>query len=81
VVLPGYADRDTLVIVTSYSGNTAESLEQYDEALRRGCRIAVVTSGVEAGRTGEKNSHPMDGNLPGNPAGASLGYLSEPFRS
>jgi glucose/mannose-6-phosphate isomerase len=75
VVLPGYADRDTLVIVTSYSGNTAESLEQYDDALRRGCRIAVITSGGRLAELAEKNSHPMVRLLPGNQPRASLGYL------
>ena len=43
--LPAYVGAKTLVICVSYSGNTAETLACYDDARRRGCMIAVVTSG------------------------------------
>lgn len=43
--LPASCGPDTLVIASSYSGNTAETLGCFDEAVRRGCRVAAVTSG------------------------------------
>jgi glucose/mannose-6-phosphate isomerase len=43
--LPEYCGPHTLVVACSYSGDTAETLECFDEALRRGCRILSVASG------------------------------------
>jgi glucose/mannose-6-phosphate isomerase len=43
--LPEFAGSETLVVVSSYSGNTAEALSAYAEGKRRGCRLAAVTSG------------------------------------
>jgi glucose/mannose-6-phosphate isomerase len=43
--LPAWAGKEALVIAVSYSGNTAETLTAYDEARRRGCAIAAVSSG------------------------------------
>ena len=45
IELPKWVDRDTLIIVISYSGNTKETLYLYDLALRRGCKIICITSG------------------------------------
>jgi glucose/mannose-6-phosphate isomerase len=54
--LPRYAGTHTLVMVSSYSGNTSETLSGFREALRRGCRVLAVTSGgtlaVEAAEAG-----------------------------
>src|SRR4030095_6509705 len=43
--LPPFADENTLVIASSYSGNTEETLSAYEEAKQRGCKIACVSSG------------------------------------
>ena len=75
VVLPGYADKDTLVIVASYSGNTAESLDQYEDAMRRGCRMAAVTSGGRLEELARKNSQTLIKVPAGNQPRASMGYL------
>jgi glucose/mannose-6-phosphate isomerase len=45
--LPAWCGPHSLVVVSSYSGNTAESLTLFAEAVARGCRIIVVTSGGE----------------------------------
>ncbi len=42
--LPNYADEKTLVICTSYSGNTEETVAIYKEAKSRGCPIICVSS-------------------------------------
>ena len=43
--LPASADRDTLVILSSYSGNTHEILEVLRETLAVRAKILIVTSG------------------------------------
>lgn len=43
--LPGYVGKDSLVIACSYSGNTEETLAAMEEALAKGARVAVITSG------------------------------------
>ena len=43
--LPRWVGPRTLAIVSSYSGNTAETMEMYRQARERGCSIAVLTSG------------------------------------
>ena len=77
--LPGYADEKTLVIITSYSGNTEETLNIIKQAKGRGCKIAVITSG------GKLRNILLSENYPGyifdpkyNPSNAprtSIGYL------
>ena len=43
--LPAFAGPDTLAVVSSYSGNTAETLSAFAGALERECRILAITSG------------------------------------
>jgi glucose/mannose-6-phosphate isomerase len=43
--LPAYVGSNSLVIASSYSGNTEETLMAVEEAHRRGAHIAAVTSG------------------------------------
>jgi glucose/mannose-6-phosphate isomerase len=43
--LPAFAGENTLVIVSSYSGNTEESLSAYEDAKKKNCRIVCVSSG------------------------------------
>jgi glucose/mannose-6-phosphate isomerase len=43
--LPGWAGPDTLVLCSSYSGDTEETLAAYDDAAARGAPRVVVTSG------------------------------------
>jgi glucose/mannose-6-phosphate isomerase len=49
-VLPEFCGKDTLVVASSYSGNTAETLACFEEATGRGCRVVAITSGGELGR-------------------------------
>ncbi len=43
--LPGFVNENTLVIVSSYSGNTEETLSALNEAIAKKAQIACVTSG------------------------------------
>lgn len=49
--LPGFVDKNSLVIVASYSGNTEEMLSSLEDALKRKAKIfAVTTNGKLGGR-------------------------------
>lgn len=43
--LPGYVDASTLVIASSYSGNTEETLECLTQAQKRSAQLAVLAAG------------------------------------
>ncbi|MGD9130900.1 MAG: bifunctional phosphoglucose/phosphomannose isomerase [Candidatus Bathyarchaeota archaeon] len=43
--LPAYVNKDTLVFVNSYSGNTEETLTAFLTAIRRKCIVTAITSG------------------------------------
>ena len=43
--IPGYVGRDSLVIVSSFSGNTEETLSGFDESKKRGAKILAITTG------------------------------------
>ncbi len=43
--LPKYASNDTLVILSSHSGNTEETVACFAEARQRGCQLAVIATG------------------------------------
>ena len=43
--LPNYVDKNTLVIASSYSGNTEESLSALDQAIRAGAQTVVLAAG------------------------------------
>ena len=56
--LPAFVDRNTIVVVSSYSGNTEETLSSYRQAIQRGARILCITTGGEVERLARKHSHP-----------------------
>jgi glucose/mannose-6-phosphate isomerase len=45
--LPHYVDGQTLVIASSYSGNTEETVSCLNDALTRGAQIAIIAAGGE----------------------------------
>jgi glucose/mannose-6-phosphate isomerase len=45
--LPDYVGPGTLVVCSSYSGGTAETLSCFDQSIARGARVVAVTSGGE----------------------------------
>jgi glucose/mannose-6-phosphate isomerase len=86
--LPSYADEKTLVIITSYSGNTEETLKVLEESVARGCKTLVITSGGKLGNVVHKDIVPgyvfdSQYNFAGTPrsgigyvVGSTLGILS-----
>ena len=45
MALPAWADKDTLFVACSYSGNTYETLELYSQAIDAGLDVVAVTGG------------------------------------
>ena len=43
--LPGFTDAKTLVIASSYSGNTEETLASFEQALKTGAKKLAITTG------------------------------------
>lgn len=53
--LPGYVSRETFVIISSFSGNTEETIECFKDAVRRKAKIIAVSSGGEVERMAKKS--------------------------
>ncbi len=54
--LPAWADGpETLVIVSSHSGNTEETLSAMDAALERGCSLLAITTGGKIAELAKEN--------------------------
>lgn len=75
-VLPEFAGPHTLVVVSSYSGNTAETLAAFYEAAERGCRILAVTAGGMLGAECAARGLAAVPLPPGFQPRAALGHLT-----
>ena len=74
-VLPNHAGPSTLVAICSYSGNTAETMASFNDALSRRCRVVVVTSGGAAQALAEANDIPVVAVPAGYQPRAAFGHL------
>ena len=66
--LPKSVDKNTLVIASSYSGNTEETLSAFHQALETPCKKLVITTGGKISEIAAQNGVPL----------FSFGYSSEP---
>jgi len=57
--LPQYASDRTLVVISSYSGNTEETLSCYDDAWKRGSLLLAMTTGGAIARRAEADGVPV----------------------
>lgn len=76
--LPGWVDSACVLVASSYSGDTEETLAAHSEAGRRGVPVWAVTSGGELGRRAEAAGQPLFHLPPGLPPRAALGYSLPP---
>ncbi len=58
-VLPPFVDENTLVIASSYSGNTEETLSAFEESLETPAKKLVLTTGGRLGDLAEKEGIPV----------------------
>lgn len=77
--LPKYANRNTLVLIVSYSGETEESLSIFLEAINRKCVVACITSGGVLSEFAEKLEVPSLRVPFGMAPRAALPYLFVPL--
>lgn len=63
--LPNYINETTLVIASSYSGNTEETISALEEAEQKGAHIAIISAGGQLADIAEEKNYPYV-RLPGN---------------
>ncbi len=63
--LPNFVNKNTLLIVSSYSGNTEETISVFKSALKTKCRIVCITTGGKIEALAKKNKVPVVKILPG----------------
>lgn len=77
--LPNFIDEGSLVIASSYSGNTEETLSAYKDARFRKAKIIAVTSGGELERMARSDGFPALIIPKGLPPRCALGYSFFPL--
>jgi glucose/mannose-6-phosphate isomerase len=77
--LPAYANKKTLVFITSYSGDTEETLSSFLDALKRKCMIFCISSGGSLLKYAEKHKVPYLQVPSGMPPRAALPYMFVPL--
>ncbi|MGD0818080.1 MAG: bifunctional phosphoglucose/phosphomannose isomerase [Methanomassiliicoccales archaeon] len=73
--LPRWVARDTLVVVMSYSGNTREALDIFQDSISKGLKTVCVSSGGELIKLAKQNHIPFIQVPSGTQPRAALGYL------
>jgi len=63
--LPLYANEETLLIASSYSGNTEETISALNQAIEKKCQIVCVSTGGKIEEIAVKNNIPFGKLLPG----------------
>lgn len=63
--LPLYSNEETLVIASSYSGNTEETISALNQAIEKKCQIVCVSTGGKIEEIAKKNNIPFGKLLPG----------------
>jgi glucose/mannose-6-phosphate isomerase len=77
--LPEYVDDETLVIASSYSGNTEETLSALDDALQRKAMIAAISTGGLLKDVCDLNDIPLISLPEGLQPRAALGFSFVPL--
>ena len=72
--VPAFVGPDTLVIASSYSGNTEETLSATEQALAAGARVMVVSTGGTLAKLAEERGLPLVRYAYDAQPRAALGY-------
>lgn len=72
--LPAFVNENTLVIVSSYSGNTEETLSAMQQAIIKKAQIACVTSGGKVLEIAKQHQFDFIEIPGGNPPRSCIGY-------
>ena len=57
--LPAYVDENSLIIISSYSGNTEETVSCFNEAIKIKCKIVSISTGGKVAEIAEQNNIPF----------------------
>ncbi len=74
--VPAWVDEQTLVIASSYSGNTEETISAATQAKKQGAQLAAITSGGQLLKMAEADSFPVVHLPEGYPPRAAFGHSS-----
>jgi glucose/mannose-6-phosphate isomerase len=77
--LPEFVDNNSLVIVSSYSGNTEETIAAHKDAVKRGAQVLCISSNGETEQLAKKHGHSFIKIPGGLPPRAALGYSFFPI--
>ena len=77
--LPNFVSGETLVIASSYSGNTEEILSAYRDARSRDAQVLVITSGGKLEKMSNRDDVPCMTIPAGFPPRCALGYSFFPL--
>jgi len=77
--LPGWADKECLAFIISYSGNTEETISMYNDAKKKGCRIIVMANGGKLKDIAAKESKTFIELPCGMQPRDSIGYMVIPI--
>jgi glucose/mannose-6-phosphate isomerase len=72
--IPAYVNEHSLVIISSYSGNTEETLQCFELALKKKAKIVCVTSGGKVAELAKANDLDLILVPGGMPPRACIGY-------
>lgn len=76
--LPAFVGKNTLVIASSYSGDTEESLAMFDDARNRGAHIICISTGGKLSSLAAEHNLPLITLPKGFQPRAALGYSFVP---
>lgn len=74
--LPNFIDKDTLVFISSYSGNTEETLSAYQQSKSKGATIIGISSNGKVRDHCQESNFTFIGIPAGFPPRCAVGYLS-----
>jgi len=77
--LPSYVGPDTLVVASSYSGNTEETLAAFEQARARGAQIVAITSGGRLRQRAEEQACTVYPITIASPPRAAISFLTAPL--
>jgi len=76
--IPACCDKDTLVVISSYSGNTEETISCYKQARAKKAEILIITSGGKLEESAVREGRMLIVIPQGLPPRCALGYSSIP---
>ena len=79
--LPSYVDANTLVIASSYSGMTEETISSFNQAMKTPARKMVLTTGGRIREIAEENNLPVFSIKYNSPPRAALAHSLFPLLS